>query len=84
VLAAGLLAGCGSSAGASQASSSSGPSSSAAASMPAAASTIMIQSFAYTTPASGKTATFTAPTTPGSYPFHCEYHRTMHGVLVVT
>jgi plastocyanin len=30
----------------------------------------------------GKT-TFTAPTQPGSYPFHCTYHPQMHGVLVV-
>lgn len=28
-------------------------------------------------------ATFTAPTTPGSYPFHCTYHSSMRGVLVV-
>ena len=26
---------------------------------------------------------FTAPTEPGSYPFHCSYHSTMHGLLVV-
>ncbi len=31
----------------------------------------------------GKTVTFTAPMTPGSYPFHCTYHSNMHGVLVV-
>jgi plastocyanin len=30
-----------------------------------------------------KQATFSAPTTPGSYPFHCTYHPSMHGVLVV-
>ncbi|WP_216870305.1 cupredoxin domain-containing protein [Modestobacter excelsi] len=29
------------------------------------------------------TGTFTAPMTPGSYPFHCTYHSNMHGVLVV-
>jgi plastocyanin len=29
------------------------------------------------------TGGFTAPTEPGSYPFHCSYHSTMHGVLVV-
>jgi len=29
------------------------------------------------------TVTFTAPTTPGSYDFHCSYHSNMHGVLVV-
>jgi plastocyanin len=26
---------------------------------------------------------FTAPTTPGTYPFHCKYHSNMHGVLTV-
>jgi plastocyanin len=31
----------------------------------------------------GKVVTFTAPTTPGSYAFHCTYHSNMHGVLVV-
>jgi plastocyanin len=28
-------------------------------------------------------ATFTAPAQPGSYPYHCSYHSSMHGVLVV-
>jgi plastocyanin len=28
-------------------------------------------------------STFTAPTKPGSYPFHCSIHPEMHGVLVV-
>jgi plastocyanin len=28
-------------------------------------------------------STFTAPTKPGSYPFHCTFHPEMHGVLVV-
>jgi plastocyanin len=33
----------------------------------------------------GKTATFTAPSTPGSYSFHCNIHQsTMKGTLVVT
>jgi plastocyanin len=32
----------------------------------------------------GMTTTFTAPTTPGRYPFHCTYHSTMHGVLIVS
>ena len=32
----------------------------------------------------GKTTSFTAPTQPGSYPFHCDYHGNMHGTLVVT
>jgi plastocyanin len=31
----------------------------------------------------GGTATFTAPTAPGSYPFHCKYHANMTGSLVV-
>lgn len=31
----------------------------------------------------GSTVTFTAPSKPGSYPFHCTYHSNMHGVLVV-
>lgn len=31
----------------------------------------------------GGTVTFTAPSKPGSYPFHCTYHSNMHGVLVV-
>jgi plastocyanin len=28
-------------------------------------------------------ATFTAPAQAGSYPYHCEEHSSMHGVLVV-
>jgi plastocyanin len=32
----------------------------------------------------GGTGTFTAPTTPGSYPFGCTYHPQMAGTLVVT
>lgn len=31
----------------------------------------------------GQTVTFTTPSTPGSYPYHCTYHGNMHGVLVV-
>lgn len=31
----------------------------------------------------GGTGTFTAPTQPGSYPYHCTYHTNMHGTLVV-
>jgi plastocyanin len=31
----------------------------------------------------GGVASFTAPTTPGAYPFHCRYHANMHGVLTV-
>jgi plastocyanin len=32
---------------------------------------------------SGGVMDFTAPTTPGTYPFHCKYHSNMHGVLTV-
>lgn len=32
---------------------------------------------------SGSIEKFTAPTTPGTYAFHCKYHPNMHGVLVV-
>lgn len=32
---------------------------------------------------SGGTATFTAPSKPGSYPFHCFFHPDMHGTLTV-
>jgi plastocyanin len=31
----------------------------------------------------GGTATFTAPSAPGSYPYHCTYHPNMHGTLTV-
>ncbi|APE19536.1 cupredoxin domain-containing protein [Mycolicibacterium pallens] len=31
----------------------------------------------------GGTETLTAPTTPGTYPFHCKYHASMNGVLTV-
>ncbi|MFJ8429932.1 cupredoxin domain-containing protein [Kitasatospora sp. NPDC094019] len=31
----------------------------------------------------GRSATITAPTAPGSYPFHCDVHPTMTGTLVV-
>jgi len=31
----------------------------------------------------GGSSSFTAPTTPGTYPFHCKYHANMHGVLTV-
>ncbi|WP_250545569.1 cupredoxin domain-containing protein [Paenarthrobacter sp. DKR-5] len=33
--------------------------------------------------AGGGTGTFTAPSKPGSYPYHCTFHPDMHGVLVV-
>jgi plastocyanin len=32
----------------------------------------------------GSTATFTAPTKPGTYKFHCNIHTYMHGTLTVT
>jgi plastocyanin len=32
---------------------------------------------------SGGTGTFTAPATPGSYAYHCDFHPGMHGSLVV-
>ena len=31
----------------------------------------------------GGSATFTAPTKPGSYPYHCSFHAEMHGTLTV-
>lgn len=31
----------------------------------------------------GGTASFKAPSTPGSYAFHCTIHPSMHGTLVV-
>jgi plastocyanin len=31
--------------------------------------------------ASGGIEPFTAPTTPGTYPFHSKYHANMHGTL---
>ncbi|TWP38004.1 cupredoxin domain-containing protein [Leekyejoonella antrihumi] len=35
-------------------------------------------------PSNGGSATITAPTKPGKYPFHCKYHANMHGTLVVS
>lgn len=32
----------------------------------------------------GGSASFTAPTKPGTYKFHCIYHGNMHGTLVVS
>jgi plastocyanin len=32
----------------------------------------------------GGTKTFTAPSNPGSFPFHCSIHPFMHGTLTVT
>jgi plastocyanin len=36
------------------------------------------------TVAAGGTATFKAPTTPGRYAYHCDYHAEMHGTLTVS
>jgi plastocyanin len=33
--------------------------------------------------AAKSTITFTAPMTPGKYPYHCNIHPSMHGLLVV-
>jgi len=33
--------------------------------------------------AAGSITTFSAPSKPGRYPFHCNFHANMHGVLVV-
>jgi plastocyanin len=33
--------------------------------------------------AAGKSVAITAPTKPGSYPFHCSIHSSMIGTLVV-
>lgn len=40
--------------------------------------------FNVTVPSNGGTATFTAPSKPGRYKFHCNFHANMHGVLVVS
>ena len=40
-------------------------------------------SFNVTVNGNGGTATFTAPTQPGRYPYHCTFHAEMHGTLVV-
>jgi plastocyanin len=31
----------------------------------------------------GRSVTFTAPRTPGSYPYHCSFHSQMHGTIKV-
>jgi plastocyanin len=38
---------------------------------------------AFDSPAPAGKSSFTAPTKPGSYPFHCSIHPEMHGTLVV-
>jgi plastocyanin len=38
---------------------------------------------AFDSPAPPGDSSFTAPSAPGSYPFHCKVHPEMHGVLVV-
>jgi len=37
----------------------------------------------FDSPAPAGDSRFSAPTTPGSYPFHCNIHPEMHGTLVV-
>jgi plastocyanin len=32
----------------------------------------------------GMTVSFKAPTKPGTYTYHCQYHSNMHGTLIVT
>ncbi|MEP6527849.1 MAG: cupredoxin domain-containing protein [Nocardioidaceae bacterium] len=39
--------------------------------------------FAVNVGASGGSAMFNAPTKPGSYSYHCDFHADMHGTLVV-
>jgi plastocyanin len=41
------------------------------------------QAFDVDVQGSGGTATFTAPSAPGSYPYHCTYHPNMRGTLIV-
>jgi plastocyanin len=41
------------------------------------------QAFDAVAKALGGTATFTAPSQPGTYAFHCTYHPNMHGTLIV-
>jgi plastocyanin len=41
------------------------------------------QAFNVEVKASGGKATFTAPSQPGTYAFHCTYHPRMHGKLTV-
>lgn len=41
------------------------------------------KSFDVSVAGGGGSATFTAPSAPGTYKFHCTIHRSMHGSLVV-
>ena len=41
------------------------------------------QAFDVDVQGSGGSATFTAPSAPGSYPFYCTYHPNMRGTLTV-
>ena len=47
------------------------------------AHTVTADDGGFDSPAPAGSSSFTAPTTPGSYPFHCSIHPEMHGVLVV-
>jgi plastocyanin len=47
------------------------------------AHTVTADGGAFDSPAPAGDSSFTAPTAPGSYPFHCTIHPEMHGTLVV-
>ena len=47
------------------------------------AHTVTADDGGFDSPAPAGNSTFTAPTKPGSYPFHCSIHPEMHGTLVV-
>jgi plastocyanin len=45
--------------------------------------TVTADDGSFDSPAPAGNSSFTAPTKPGSYPFHCSIHPEMHGTLVV-
>jgi plastocyanin len=47
------------------------------------AHTVTADDGSFDSPAPAGNSSFTAPTKPGSYPFHCTIHPEMHGTLVV-
>jgi plastocyanin len=47
------------------------------------AHTVTADDGGFDSPAPAGNSSFTAPTKPGSYPFHCSIHPEMHGTLVV-